>query len=178
MRSRAGAQRNPLYAQAYPLSGKRAYCPHALAQFSVKEFPEAVPLRHSADYESWNYPFLLTLDPLVDALAAGNTVVLKPSAYSPATTSRIISRIIAECFDESYVSVVTGGRAENACLLREHFDYIFFLREPVRRQGSHETRRRTPHPVTPGAGRQKPCIVEKSADLAPGSQAHQYSAST
>ena len=54
----------------------------------------------------WNYPFLLTLDPLVDAVAAGNTAVVKPSAYSP-HTSEIIRMIIRECFEEQYVSVVT-----------------------------------------------------------------------
>ena len=56
----------------------------------------------------WNYPFLLTLDPLADAIAAGNTAIVKPSAYSPAT-SRVIEKIISECFASQYVAVVTGG---------------------------------------------------------------------
>ena len=73
----------------------------------------------------WNYPFMLTLSPLADALAAGNTAVVKPSAYSP-YTSEIIMKILSQCFDPQYVAVVTGGRTENTCLLREHFDYIFF----------------------------------------------------
>lgn len=73
----------------------------------------------------WNYPFLLTIEPLVDAIAAGNTAILKPSAYSPAT-SEVIRLLIHECFDPRYVSVVTGGRAENTHLLSLHFDYIFF----------------------------------------------------
>lgn len=73
----------------------------------------------------WNYPFLLTIDPLIDAIAAGNTVILKPSAYSP-NTSAIITSLIKECFEEKYVAVVTGGRAENTALLQSHFDYIFF----------------------------------------------------
>ncbi len=136
-----------------------------LAQFPSRSFQKPSPYGTVLIMSPWNYPFLLTLAPLVDALAAGNTVVLKPSAYSPAT-SRIISRIIAECFDESYVSVVTGGRAENACLLREHFDYIFFTgsqsvgREVMR----HAAERLTP--VTLELGGKSPCIVEKSADLA------------
>ena len=50
---------------------------------------------------------------------------VKPSAYSPAT-SELMARILRECFPEEYVAVVTGGRAENTCLLNEHFDYIFF----------------------------------------------------
>ena len=112
----------------------------------------------------WNYPFLLTLDPLVDAIAAGNTVVLKPSAYSP-YTSTIVSKIIKECFDEKYICVVTGGRTENTCLLKENFDYIFFTgskavgREVMRQAADHLT------PVTLELGGKSPCIVEKSADL-------------
>ena len=78
----------------------------------------------------WNYPFMLTIEPLIDAIAAGNTAVLKPSAYSPATSS-VIQKIIKECFPPEYVSVVTGGRAENNCLLAEHFDYIFFTGSPI-----------------------------------------------
>ena len=63
-----------------------------------------------------NYPVLLTLDPLADAIAAGNTAVLKPSAYSPHTAA-VLESIAAECFRPEYVAVITGGRQENACLL-------------------------------------------------------------
>ena len=73
----------------------------------------------------WNYPFLLSIDPLADAIAAGNTVILKPSAYSPAT-SALIKKLLSQCFPEEYVAVVNGGRAENTALLQQHFDYIFF----------------------------------------------------
>lgn len=135
-----------------------------LAQFPSRSFQKPSPYGTVLIMSPWNYPFLLTLDPLVDALAAGNTVVLKPSAYSPAT-SRIISRIIAECFDESYVSVVTGGRAENACLLREHFDYIFFTgsQSVGRKVMRHAAERLTP--VTLELGGKSPCIVDKSARI-------------
>ena len=74
----------------------------------------------------WNYPFLLSLTPLVDAIAAGNTVIVKPSAYAPAT-AEIVSRIICEVFPPFYATVVTGGRKENTCLLNEHFDFIHFI---------------------------------------------------
>ena len=63
----------------------------------------------------WNYPFLLTIEPLVDALATGNTAVVKPSAYSP-YTSALIQELLEECFDPAYVAVVTGGRKENSPL--------------------------------------------------------------
>ena len=135
-----------------------------LSQFPSRSFKKPSPYGVVLIMSPWNYPFLLTLDPLVDAIAAGNTAVIKPSAYSPAT-SRIITRIIRECFDESYVSVVTGGRTENTCLLNQHFDYIFFTgsssvgKEVLRHASSHLT------PVTLELGGKSPCIVEKSADL-------------
>lgn len=73
----------------------------------------------------WNYPFMLCMEPLIGAIAAGNCCVLKPSAYSPAT-SAVIQKIITEVFETQYIAVVEGGRAENTELLEQHFDYIFF----------------------------------------------------
>ena len=112
----------------------------------------------------WNYPFLLTLDPLINAIAAGNTVVLKPSAYSSHTTA-IIEKLITNCFPQKYIAVVTGGRAENTSLLEEHFDYIFFTGSPA--VGKEVMRYASNHltPVTLELGGKSPCIVEKSADL-------------
>lgn len=72
----------------------------------------------------WNYPLLLTLDPLADAIAAGNTAIVKPSAYSPAT-SQVIDELLTECFPPEYVTVVTGGRAENAALLEKSMTSSF-----------------------------------------------------
>ena len=69
----------------------------------------------------WNYPFQLTLAPLVGAICAGNCVVVKPSAYS-AATSALTARMIGEVFDPAYVAVVEGGRRENAGLLERKFD--------------------------------------------------------
>lgn len=135
-----------------------------LAQFHSRSYKKPSPYGTVLIMSPWNYPFLLTLDPLVDAIAAGNTAVLKPSAYSPCT-SEIVARIIRECFDEEYICVVTGGRAENTFLLKEHFDYIFFTgsqsvgKEVMRQASCHLT------PVTLELGGKSPCIVEKSANL-------------
>ena len=68
---------------------------------------------------------LLALDPLADALAAGNTAVIKPSAYAPATAD-ILENIISKLFPSEYVTVIKGGREENSTLLECGFDYIFF----------------------------------------------------
>ena len=135
-----------------------------LAQFHSRSFQKPSPYGTVLIMSPWNYPFMLTLDPLADAIAAGNTAVLKPSAYSKAT-SDIIQTIIRECFDESFVCVVTGGRAENTVLLKQHFDYVFFTgsqavgKEVMRQAAAHLT------PVTLELGGKSPCIVEKSANL-------------
>ncbi len=135
-----------------------------LAQFRARSFTKPSPYGVVLIMSPWNYPFLLTMDPLIDAIAAGNTVVVKPSAYSPCT-SQMIQTILEECFDGEYVKVITGGRAENTALLHEHFDYIFFTgsqtvgREVQKCAAEHLT------PVTLELGGKSPCIVEKTADI-------------
>ena len=135
-----------------------------LAQFHSRSFKKPSPYGVTLIMSPWNYPFMLTIEPLIDAIAAGNTAVLKPSAYSPATSS-VIQKIIKECFPPEYVSVVTGGRAENNCLLAEHFDYIFFTGSPI--VGREVMRRASDNltPVTLELGGKSPCIVEKTANL-------------
>ena len=135
-----------------------------LAQFHSRSFKKPSPYGVTLIMSPWNYPFMLTIEPLIDAIAAGNTAVLKPSAYSPATSS-VIQKIIKECFPPEYVSVVTGGRAENNCLLAEHFDYIFFTGSPIvgREVMRHASDNLTP--VTLELGGKSPCIVEKTANL-------------
>ena len=135
-----------------------------LAQFHSRSFQKPSPYGVTLIMSPWNYPFMLTLSPLVDALAAGNTAVVKPSAYSP-HTSDVIVNILSECFEPQYVAVVTGGRAENTCLLREHFDYIFFTgsqavgKEVMRNAAEHLT------PVTLELGGKSPCIVDQTANI-------------
>ena len=135
-----------------------------LAQFHSRSFKRPSPYGVTLIMSPWNYPFMLTLSPLVDALAAGNTAVVKPSAYSPATT-QVICRILSQCFEPRYVAVVTGGRAENTSLLKEHFDYIFFTgsqsvgKEVMRNAAEHLT------PVTLELGGKSPCIVDQTANI-------------
>ena len=135
-----------------------------LAQFASRSYVKPSPYGTVLIMSPWNYPFLLTMEPLVDALAAGNTAIIKPSAYSPAT-SEVISKIVGECFNPEYVAVVTGGRAENTCLLDADFDYIFFTgsktvgKEVMRHAAEHLT------PVTLELGGKSPCIVAPDADL-------------
>ena len=95
------------------------------AQFAAKSFRSPSPYGTVLIMSPWNYPVLLTLDPLIDAIAAGNTAVVKPSAYAPCTFD-VMKTMIEECFPAHYVAVVDGGRAENQALLQQRFDMIFF----------------------------------------------------
>ena len=141
---------------------KTVYTP--VTNFASHSFKQPVPYGNTLIMSPWNYPFLLTIDPLADAIAAGNTAIVKPSAYSPAT-SRIIEKIIKECFDPEYVLVVTGGRAENAALLEQKFDFVFFTgsqavgKEVLRHTAEHLT------PAVLELGGKSPCIVDKSANI-------------
>ena len=141
---------------------KTVYTP--LAQFASHSFKQPVPYGNTLIMSPWNYPFLLTMDPLADSIAAGNTVVLKPSAYSPAT-SKIIEKIICECFDPEYVAVVTGGRAENAALLEQKFDFVFFTGSQA--VGKEVLRHTAEHliPAVLELGGKSPCIVDASANI-------------
>lgn len=135
-----------------------------LAQFPSVSYKKPSPYGSALIMSPWNYPFLLAIDPIVDAIAAGNTVVVKPSAYSPAT-SEIINKILSECFDPEYVSIVTGGRKENADLLKQKFDIIFFTgsqtvgKEVLKNAAEHLT------PVILELGGKSPCIVDSTASI-------------
>lgn len=135
-----------------------------LAQFAAKSYKKPSPYGNVLVMSPWNYPFLLTLDPVADAIAAGNTVVVKPSAYSPAT-SAVVEKILTECFRPEYVAVVTGGRKENAALLEKKFDFVFFTgsqnvgKEVLRRAAEYLT------PVALELGGKSPCIVDDTAKL-------------
>ena len=112
----------------------------------------------------WNYPVNLTLAPLAGAIAAGNCAVIKPSNYTP-ETSNVIAELIAETFEPGFVAVVTGGREENAGLLEQKFDYIFFTGGTAVGRLVMEAAARNLTPVTLELGGKSPCIIEKTADI-------------
>lgn len=135
-----------------------------ITQFYARSFQKPSPYGVVLIMSPWNYPFLLSIDPLVDAIAAGNTVVLKPSADSP-NTSEVIRRILSECFEERYVAVVTGGREENMQLLEGTFDYIFFTGSKSVGKTVMRRAAETLTPVTLELGGKSPCIVDKTANI-------------
>ncbi len=135
-----------------------------ITQFASRSYLKPSPYGNVLIMSPWNYPFLLTIDPLADAIAAGNTVIVKPSAYSPAT-SAIIEKIIKECFAPEYVAVVTGGRKENAALIEKKFDLVFFTGS---QSVGKEVLRHTAETLTPAVlelGGKSPCIVDSSAKI-------------
>ena len=135
-----------------------------MAQFAAESFRSPSPYGTVLIMSPWNYPILISLTPLIAALAAGNTVVLKPSSYSVAT-SEVIKTMLEEAFLPEHVCVVMGGRNENQALLHQNFDKIFFTgstavgKEVMRCASEHLT------PVTLELGGKSPCIVEKSAKI-------------
>lgn len=140
------------------------HVPTPPALFPARSFTVQEPYGVTLIMSPWNYPLLLTLDPLIGAVAAGNCCVVKPSAYSPAT-SAAIRELLSACFPPEYVAVVEGGRAENQALLDQQFDYIFFTggveagRQVMEKAARHLT------PVTLELGGKSPCIVDTTARL-------------
>jgi len=135
-----------------------------LPQYVAKSYQLAEPYGVTLIMSPWNYPYLLSLDPLFGAVAAGNCVVLKPSAYAP-HTSRCLAQLIEAVFPPEWVTVVEGGREQNAALLDQRFDYIFFTgsvdvgKMVMEKAAKHLT------PVTLELGGKSPVIVDRSANI-------------
>lgn len=136
-----------------------------LSQFASCSYELKVPYGNVLIMSPWNYPFLLTIGPLIDALAAGNTAIVKPSNYSY-HTSKIIFEILDKCFETSYVACVQGGREQNQELLNQKFDFIFFTgsqnvgKVVLTQAAKHIT------PVVLELGGKSPCIVDQTANIA------------
>ena len=122
------------------------------------------PLGSALIIAPWNYPVQLLLNPLIGAIAAGCTAILKPSPYTP-NVSATLAKLIAEVFPEEYVAVVQGNRDVNTALLEQRFDIIFFTGSPelgrvvMRSAAEHLT------PVILELGGKSPVVVDSSADI-------------
>lgn len=112
----------------------------------------------------WNYPFQLTMTPLIGSIAAGNCTILKPSAYS-SNTSDLIDKLISKYFNKSYITVVKGGREANNTLLNQKFDYIFFTGSVTVGKIVMEAASKHLTPVTLELGGKSPCIVDETASI-------------
>jgi aldehyde dehydrogenase (NAD+) len=136
----------------------------ALANFHSRSYVLAEPYGVALIMSPWNYPILLCIDPLIGAISAGCTAVVKPASYA-INTSHVIAKVIAETFPPEYIAVVEGGREENKSLLKQKFDYIFFTgsvavgKEVMAAASEHLT------PVTLELGGKSPVIVDQTAKI-------------
>ena len=135
-----------------------------MAQFPAKCFTYPEPYGVTLIISPWNYPFQLSMAPLIGAIAAGNTVVLKPSNKS-SNTSKVLTKLLEENFPKELISVVNGGRAANTSLLEQKFDYIFFTGSVPVGKIVMEAASKNLTPVTLELGGKSPCIVDETADL-------------
>lgn len=143
---------------------RKKHVPTPLAQAIAQSCTLRVPYGVSLIISPWNYPLLLALEPLADALAAGNTAVIKPSELAPAT-AEAIRRIIAESFPEEYVTVICGDADISRRLSESAFDFIFFTGS--KRVGSQIMKQAAKNlvPVVLELGGKSPCIVDETADI-------------
>ena len=122
------------------------------------------PLGNALIIAPWNYPVQLLLNPLVGALSAGCTAMLKPSPYVP-NVSRVLTEMIRSTFRPEQVAIVEGNREVNQMLLNERWDIIFFTGSPSLGKMVMEAAAKHLTPVVLELGGKSPCIIDKDADL-------------
>ena len=143
---------------------KRKPIRSSLLNFPSSDFIVPEPYGNTLHISPWNYPFQLSVAPLVGAIAAGNTVLLKPSEYS-INTSIILEKILAKVFDDGFVKVVQGGPEVASKLLEFKWNYIFFTgsiavgKIVAQQAAKHLT------PVTLELGGKNPCIIDETASI-------------
>ena len=137
-----------------------------LVQFPAKSFIQLEPYGVVLIIGPFNYPFMLTMDPLIGAIAAGNTAVIKPSESAP-ETSKILKEILEKVFDEKYVLHVNPERGKEVVeeLLKEKFDYIFFTGSSTVGKIVMKAASQYLTPVTLELGGKSPCIIDKDCKL-------------
>lgn len=141
------------------------HVPTPLKMFPSRSKVISEPLGCSLIIAPWNYPVQLLLNPLVGAISAGCTALLKPSPYVP-TVSKVIEELIVETFEERYIAVVQGNRDVNTALLAERFDIIFFTGSPSLGRKVMSAAAQNLTPVVLELGGKSPCIVDSSANIA------------
>ena len=135
-----------------------------LINFASRSYTKPTPYGNTLIISPWNYPFLLTMSPLIDAIAAGNTAMIKPSKKSMSTTL-VMGKIIRACFKEEYVYLIDKDIDKDRSLSKEKFDFIFFTgssavgKEILKNAAEHLT------PVVLELGGKSPCIVDHTADI-------------
>lgn len=132
--------------------------------FPSRSFVQSEPLGVALIIAPWNYPFQLLLNPLVGAISAGCTTMLKSSPAAPATAS-IIDKIVREAFGSNYIDIVHGGREVNTSLLQQKYDIIFFTGSPQLGKVVYKAAAENLTPVVLELGGKSPCVVDRDANI-------------
>lgn len=141
---------------------KRVY--PSLLTFPSKGYIQNIPLGQVLIISPWNYPFQLAISPLVGAISAGNTAIIKPAELS-VNTSKVIKSLIEKVFPSNYINTVIGGKEENLSLLDLDFNHIFFTGSPVLGKIVMEKASKNLVPITLELGGKSPCIIDQTTNL-------------
>ena len=143
---------------------KRKSVRSSLLNFPSSDYIIAQPYGNTLHISPWNYPFQLALLPLISSIAAGNTVVIKPSEHSP-HTSKLIEEIISSIFSDEYVKVILVDSKVASKLLELRWDYIFFTGSVNVGKIVAKAASKFLTPLTLELGGKNPCIIDKDTDI-------------
>ena len=135
-----------------------------LAHFPSRSFISKEPYGITLILSPWNYPFMLLIEPLIGAICAGNCAVLKPSEFAP-NTANVIEKIIKECFEEDYVTVIQGDKDVSQGLIEKKFDYIFYTGGTKVGKIVMQEASKNLVPVTLELGGKSPCIIDSKYNI-------------
>ena len=148
----------------YQIKHLKKWCKRKIVLTSISQFP-SIGYKYYEPYgvtlvmSTWNYPFLLSIQPTIASIAAGNTVILKPSAYAP-NTSSLLKEMFTETCNKDLVTVIEGGRHENEEILNQKYDYIFFTGSSTVGKLVMSKASENLIPVTLELGGKSPCIID------------------
>ena len=135
-----------------------------LAHFPSRSFISKEPYGVTLILSPWNYPFMLLIEPLIGAICAGNCAVLKPSEFAP-NTANVIEKIIKECFEEDYVTVIQGDKDVSQALIEKSFDYIFYTGGTKVGKIVMQEASKNLVPFTLELGGKSPCIIDEKYNM-------------
>lgn len=150
--------------QYLPLWDKKKKVSSSIAQFPAKSYRIREAYGCVLILSPWNYPFLLSIQPLVASIAAGNCTIIKPSEYAVYTGS-LIEKMIREAFQEHYVAVIRGDTRESEYILEQKFDFIFYTGGERVGKIVLEKAAKYMTPVALELGGKSPCIVSETANI-------------
>lgn len=148
----------------YQINHLKKWCKRKIVLTPISQFP-SIGYKYYEPYgvtlvmSTWNYPFLLSVQPTIASIAAGNTVILKPSAYSP-NTSSLLKEMFTETCNKDLVTVIEGGRRENEEILNQKYDYIFFTGSSTVGKLVMSKASENLTPITLELGGKSPCIID------------------